>query len=269
MNPQRERMLDLLADRALGGLGFAESTELAQLMTLFPDSEAIAQELEIAAASAALATTKIEAPPPGLLARVPLPGQTPSKAPPMQTRTVVMPDAPVRVLPQPRARRGVALAGWLAAAACLLLAVGVAVWRPRVVTVETASVDPAKARTELLARPGTERLAWTATKEAAGAEGDVVWNAAEQRGFMRFKGLARNDRARSVYQLWIFDRDRDERYPVDGGVFDVGADGDVIVPIKARLPVAAATLFAVTVEKPGGVVVSSREHIVVTAKPTG
>lgn len=59
------------------------------------------------------------------------------------------------------------------------------------------------------------------------------------------------------------------------GVFDVaeanvnGQTGDVIVPIKAALPVQEVALFAVTVEKPGGVVVSKRERIVVTAKPNG
>jgi hypothetical protein len=34
------------------------------------------------------------------------------------------------------------------------------------------------------------------------------------------------------------------------------------VPIHAALPVRAAKAFAVTVEKPGGVVVSAREHVV-------
>ena len=82
-------------------------------------------------------------------------------------------------------------------------------------------------------------------------------------------GIAKNERAKSVYQLWIFDKARDDRYPVDGGVFDIDADGDIVVPIKAKLPVGEAALFAVTVEKPGGVVASSREHIVVTAKPAG
>ena len=52
---------------------------------------------------------------------------------------------------------------------------------------------------------------------------------------------------------------------VDGGVFDVPSTGEVIVPITAKLRVGGATLFAVTVERPGGVVVSRREHIVVTA----
>jgi hypothetical protein len=53
---------------------------------------------------------------------------------------------------------------------------------------------------------------------------------------------------------------------VDGGVFDVDREtGDVVVPITARLKVVEPTLFAVTIEKPGGVVVSKRERIVVTA----
>jgi len=40
------------------------------------------------------------------------------------------------------------------------------------------------------------------------------------------------------------------------------------VPIKAKLPVGEPVLFAVTVEKPGSVVVSKRERIVVVAKPS-
>jgi hypothetical protein len=40
----------------------------------------------------------------------------------------------------------------------------------------------------------------------------------------------------------------------------------VIVQIQPKIRVTAPTLFAVTIENPGGVVVSKREHIVVTAK---
>jgi hypothetical protein len=87
-----------------------------------------------------------------------------------------------------------------------------------------------------------------------------------QTGFMRFVGLHANAPSKEQYQLWIFDAERDQRYPVDGGVFDVSSDGEVVVPIKARLHVSSATLFAVTVEKPGGVVVSSRERMAALAK---
>ena len=51
-------------------------------------------------------------------------------------------------------------------------------------------------------------------------------------------------------------------------VFDVTSTGEVIVPINPKLHVTDATLFAVTVERPGGVVVSMRERIVVTATRT-
>ena len=43
---------------------------------------------------------------------------------------------------------------------------------------------------------------------------------------MRFRGLAANNPTQIQYQLWMFDAERDERYPVDGGVFDVPAGGD-------------------------------------------
>jgi len=100
---------------------------------------------------------------------------------------------------------------------------------------------------------------------ARDARGDVVWSPGQQRGFMRFVGLAPNDPHQFQYQLWIFDKDRDEKYPVDGGVFDVSSTGEVVVEISPKLHVTDATLFAVTIEQPGGVVVSKRERIVVTA----
>lgn len=81
---------------------------------------------------------------------------------------------------------------------------------------------------------------------------------------MRFQGLKANDPKRYQYQLWIFDEARDARYPVDGGVFDV-AGAETIVPIVAKVRVNQPTLFAITIEPPGGVVVSKREHIVLTA----
>ena len=38
---------------------------------------------------------------------------------------------------------------------------------------------------------------------------------------MRFVNLAANDPQQNVYQLWIFDAHQDEKYPVDGGIFNV------------------------------------------------
>lgn len=107
------------------------------------------------------------------------------------------------------------------------------------------------------------QVAWTGTEDpaAAGVSGDLVWSSQLQEGYMLFNGLPVNDPLEWQYQLWIFDRRQDERYPIDGGVFDVGSDGSVVVPIDAQLRVDEPYLFAITIEKPGGVVVSSRQRL--------
>jgi anti-sigma-K factor RskA len=194
-------------------------------------------------------------------------------APPIATASQPAAPTPAPVIPIDRARKGRRVsAAWVAAAAAagIVLATGAGMYLRRDAgTPTTPTATPAEARAELLGG-GTRALAWTATADATakGATGDVVWSDAKQRGYMRFVGLAANDPKAWQYQLWIFDRTRDEAFPVDGGVFDVSSTGEVIVPISAKLHVDQATLFAVTVERPGGVVVSKRERIVVTAKPS-
>jgi hypothetical protein len=96
--------------------------------------------------------------------------------------------------------------------------------------------------------------------------GDVVWSNSEQKGYIRFRGLPANDAGKSTYQIWIFDEAQDEKYPIDGGVFDVNKDGEVIIPIDAKINVKNPKMFAITKEKPGGVVVSDRTGIVAIAK---
>jgi hypothetical protein len=92
---------------------------------------------------------------------------------------------------------------------------------------------------------------------------------------MRFEGLPPIDPTEAVYQLWIFDASRESftdspleiRHPVDGGVFAVTDAGVAEVPITAKLPVGEPVLFAVTVEPPGGVVVSDRSRIAAVGIP--
>ncbi|MEO8845542.1 MAG: anti-sigma factor [Kofleriaceae bacterium] len=165
---------------------------------------------------------------------------------------------------------------WLAAAACLLVAGGAVWWgmqqrNDQQPIVATTASTPASDRAALVASAtDLAKITWTVTPDpnAHGATGDVVWSAAQQKGYLRFVGLKPNDPAQYQYQLWIFDKTRDQAFPVDGGVFDVASDGEVIVPISPKLHVNDLALFAVTVEKPGGVVVSKRERIVVTAART-
>lgn len=116
----------------------------------------------------------------------------------------------------------------------------------------------------LAASEGTQRLPWSnPTNDAAveGLGGEVVWNDAEQKGYMVLEGLAVNDPKTQQYQLWIFDKARSDDLPVDGGVFDVTESGQVIVPIDNKLSITEAKAFAVTIEAPGGVVQSKRERL--------
>jgi len=153
------------------------------------------------------------------------------------------------------------IGGWLAAAVLVLAFV---------LRGSEGDADPVTRRSELVASAtDLVRIPWSATPDplADGVSGDVVWSRERQEGYMRFRNLAANNPARNQYQLWIFDSSRAdwELEPVDGGVFDVGPGEEVIVPIDPKLAVRDAAMFAVTLEAPGGVVVSKRERLVLTA----
>jgi|JI9StandDraft_1071089.scaffolds.fasta_scaffold04212_4 hypothetical protein len=118
-------------------------------------------------------------------------------------------------------------------------------------------------RTELLASArDLVQAKWQAGKHPLDkpVTGDVVWSSSYQQGFMRLMGMPLNDPLREQYQLWIIDPLRDDE-PVDGGVFDVSQAGEVIIPIEAKLHVTKPTAFAITIEKPGGVVVSKQDRL--------
>jgi hypothetical protein len=167
-----------------------------------------------------------------------------------------------------------AIGGWLAAAACLALFV--IVQSPA----RTPTIGERLALME--SKPGIVRTAWLGLDDADLSEtphaydqtlsGEVVWDPETNEGYMVFEGLGENDPSLYQYQLWIFDADRPtgqlpqygegilSQLPVDGGVFDA-TGGRVIVPIDAKLPVGQAAVFAITVEPPGGVVVSDRDIV--------
>jgi hypothetical protein len=274
----KDRAEELLVEGALRPL---DDRERAELDRLVPGGD---PSFEAAAVATVLATTKIEQMPDHLIAKIMAAGPQPDfkrtlagvSAPQIARDTIVGVDLdsfkppPVIDMAQRREAKQKprrAIAPWLAAAACLLVAAG-AVWFAWQRQQATPIISPADARSSLLASTTDAKpIAWSATADAnaTGASGDVVWSTAQQRGYMRFVGLAANDPKQFQYQLWIFDKNRDDKYPVDGGVFDVSSTGEVIVAISPKLHVSDATLFAVTVERPGGVVVSKRERIVVTA----
>ena len=296
------RREELLLDRAFAGLDLAEAAELRDLQGDADDDEAF--DLAVAAIDLGCIDEPVEPLPAALRAKIEatalqaLAERAAAAAPDTVAPTAVANDrgagagpsaapplAEVISLDRLRAAERTRWVGWLVAAACLALALASWLSRPgertqlplppsppSVVVPPPAPPRPptiGEQRVALLASgKDAVRVDWTATKDAAaaGASGDVVWSNAQQRGYMRFHGLAANDPGQRQFQLWIFDKSQDERFPVDGGVFDIdAATGDVIVPITAKIRVMKPSLFAVTVEKPGGVVVSKREHIVLTA----
>jgi hypothetical protein len=283
-----EAMVDLLIKQVTEGLSPDEQRALDVM-----DSEmasAYLRDLEQAAAAVTLAAGAGEPPlPAALSARIAQqaaehfarPGKVADLAAVRAAETAGHDQAAVRG----RAGR-ISAYGWIAAAACLVLAI--IGWvrsppptAPVAVAPPPAAAEPppekpapptaAEERAALLAKSDSLKIPLGATKDpaAAGVTGDVVWDPVTQRGFLHFAGLAPNDPSVHQYQIWIFDAGRDKRYPVDGGVFDVPANAtEVVIPIRASLMVRKPAAFAVTLEKPGGVVVSGRERVIALGATT-
>lgn len=256
----RSELLELLAGNALGELDVIEVQKLDELLT--DDEQLDSEELHSTVGALQLAFASQD-----------------SVSMPSSLRDKIAADAPKYLagmgLQAPahglvETRRAVGVSrreqfAWFVTAASLLLAVGLWVWaanKPSGLSPMT-SLSLAQARAELIAQASDRiEVAWASgtTPFDTAVTGDVVWSNTLQKGFMRFVGMPINDQSLQQYQLWIIDPLRDDK-PIDGGVFDVTSEGEVIVPIDAKLKVIAPAAFAVTIEKPGGVVVSDQKRL--------
>ena len=271
-----DRALDLLVLRATDGLSPGDQSELNALLLTSPDVDP--EALDLAAAGATLAFLEAEA----AEERAELPEHLRLRLRALAAGdTAISPNASALRLSgdqadsaggrlAPRASRS--SWAWLAAAAALAIS-AIAIW-------QSASVrrDPSpSAQLATFTREATDATHHAWKGQVPGFErvtGEVVWSDRLQRGFMLLSGLPANDPSLKQYQLWIVDPARDKN-PVDGGVFDIAAAPDparvtragaVIVPIDRKLPVRSPAAFALTVEKPGGVVVSAGPLVVVAAR---
>ncbi len=257
-----ERRDQLLADSMVRTLLPEELRELEELAGA--ETDTLMKSAEQAAVSAAIAFAEMDSEvnpvPESLQARLYQQAATHFAQNPQQQPMSL--EQGSEILLGPGSERRTGLSPWvLTAAAGILALIG---WLPRLTSTDALSGEEllqglvAQAPTDLL------RLDWTALEDPSsiGASGEILWSDSEQRGYMRFRGLAANDSAQSQYQLWIFDDKTDTKYPVDGGVFDIPAgNNDVVIAIDPKIRVKQAFQFAITVEKPGGVVVSKRERI--------
>ena len=171
--------------------------------------------------------------------------------------------------------------GWAAAAAACIALVGTIIYdqqrmgtmKAQIQELQKPALPPAQLtmaqKRDQLMREASDitRATWTKgnVKEMETVTGEVVWSDEKQMGYMTFRGLPPNDPNREAYQLWIFEQANLESHPKDGGVFNVAENGEVIIPIEAKLRTEAPKAFAITIEKPGGVVVSERGKIAALA----
>ncbi|MEJ2602887.1 MAG: anti-sigma factor [Gammaproteobacteria bacterium] len=231
MSTNNELLLDMLTAGATEGLSADEQRELDALLASSPDADPLAMQLAAAAATNAFAKADARGAdiPAGLKDRL-------------------LADARRHFEQRPAAPS--------------------VVNRPLPDEEGAAAADPIEARAELIREaPGTIVVPWNPPEAAdyADVSGDVVWNNSRQEGYLRLAGMPANDPTRAQYQLWIVDPERDEQ-PVDGGVFDIpGGRSEVIVPIKAKLGILDPQAFAITLEQPGGVVVSDGPLLVVAS----
>ncbi len=278
----KDRLLELLTYKAVFGLDEEERLELDSLQRTFPNLVEESKFDETAAAIALSAVSDVEEMPLALKSKVIKDASkffaaeesdeqlTFDKTSRLSQNITPAVEKTHWSMPQ--------WLGWaLAGAACIALVANF--WLTQIGPNEIASVTPTPTVTPVTEPSNAEKLqkflasskdlvrtAWTDPKDESQKLGEVVWSDEKQQGYMVFKGLPANDAQKEAYQLWIFDETQDEKTPVDGGVFNIREDGEAIIPIDAKLKVKHPKMFAVTVEKPGGVVVSKREKIVALGK---
>lgn len=284
--PDDDRMVDLLIEQSIAGLNDHERRELETHPRAGFGADvfdAAVATLDVAFASEAGAEALPDRIRSSLadLARV-WTAEELAHAPPEP-----LPFDPAAATPAGAARDGTAPSpgfwrsggGWVAAAVFMLLAVSMWWNQGASVTAQCNTYEQLlSSGGDVIQLPlaGLPALNLARHDLDGGVSGDLIWSDERNQGFMRISGISPNEPTAFQYQLWIFDAERPTgalprfetegipiltQRPVDGGVFDIAEDGEVIVPIDAKLPIGRAALFAVTKEPPGGVVVSERDIV--------
>lgn len=282
MNEKDRNLLDdLLTRKAIYGLDDAEQNELDRVDPGTAETEF--HTLEVTAAAVGLADIEVEPMPAHLRAKI----EQAADRHFAEASTLVAesqawaPSTPAGASDHDAEARGSNWFGWLgwatAVAACIALAAALYINRPPQQPEAVRDIPPqqitpppptnAQMRDDLVKTAADIiRASWAAgnVKGLSQIVGDIVWSEQKQAGYMTFKNLPPNPPDQYTYQLWIMDKTQE--YPIDGGTFDVGTQGEVVIPVNAKLKAKTPDMFAITMEKPGGVPVSRKDKIVSVAK---
>ena len=286
MNLHKEKLLELLADRSVFGLDEKESMELNKLKKEFPDWE---DDVSLELAAAAIGLSKLETKdelPAALRMKIFASAdeyfESRKTAPkvlnftPLSNVNHLTATETVRTVVETKTSPWQWLGWAFAAAACVALAFTLlsnpektseTVKTPETIQTPKPELTIEQKREQLLASAkDTVKIPLANPKNEKEIVGEMVWSNNEQKGYARFTNLPVNDTAKESYQLWIVDETQDAKTPISGGVFDISKSGEVTVPVNAQIQVKKPKMIAVTVEKPGGVVVSKQEKVVALAK---
>lgn len=282
---QKQRLLELLADQTVFGLDENELMEVERLKKQYPDwNDDVTLELAAAAIGLSQLEVKDELPV-SLRTKIFATAddyfetfEPASKVLNFTPHTGAAAESGNNVVETTAKSSPWQWLGWaFAAVACIALAVTLLTTRanqppeivktPEVVPTPQPELSVEQKREQLLAT-ATDRviIPLTNPKNEKEVVGEVVWSNVEQKGYARFSNLPINDAAKETYQVWIVDETRDQKTPLSAGVFNVGKTGELVVPVNVQLEVRKPKMIAVTVEKPGGVVVSKLEKVVALAK---
>lgn len=288
---QLGRLLELLSDRTVQGLSAEQAQELQALLKKFPDLDEDALDLTAAAIELAFAmpqeslprhvrdtiaqqtlthftsrpaTHNVEpAAPAANTLTSPSPNSTTTANPNPDDAALADNDSIVAIPSKYRARLRktdeTTRLSWIIAGICLLLALSG--WWPRLFSESvTEDKSPVQLREEFLnSAKDIIVMQWKVDGQAdnQNISGDVVWSNDNQRGYLLLRNLIVNNPTEQQYQLWITDSTRDEKYPVNAGVFDVlAANSETVISFAPLLTVNQVEQFTITLEKAGGVVLS-------------
>jgi anti-sigma-K factor RskA len=283
-----DRLLELLAERALVSLDADQQRQLESLLQTHPDFDPECLDRTAALLDLAAAAGDTEPLPQQLQDRIRADSRLGLQTRPSaedgsgdpsyqsaraQTVDFAKPSHGSRMH-----RREVV--AWLAAAACLLVAAFVWYTRPPLAppqgsptianseppatppTVDTPAPSPAtptvaQLREQLLASAhDVLHLQLVSNDSGAVARepgGDIVWSNGLQTGYLRLQGLVNDELPQRQYQLWIIECDASGDEVINGGMFFVDrSTGELVLPIQADHFVQQPMMFLVSVEPLGG-----------------